>query len=745
MKLNFFLLLLFFWSFSIHGGVGHGNPSSYYNQTYRYQIQYESDDFTLRTTSDDLVELVNKNSSNSFFKVASSATQILTLEQLASNLNLSSCQEGKWGGLNGFMCKNRVVLLVPGTQINDITFSEGENAQQVLKSFQYLVLDRLPVWTQGKFNFEPGYEGSTMLGLLDHDSKIVLLSSKRITVRAVKDLALILEIPFQGYALSCALHIESSQIACSVAGTLRVWNLKDGKEVWSHADNESTESYKDILFLDSTTLIYRNGSYYGPAFEIKIGTSTPVKKFERADYLLNAWNLNQTLYLVVRVNHITQLIDYKTLKVIQTFPEYQLLSPVPHENKIIGQRYLSGGLPVEEIIKFDPLTGKQDWKVYHSAGQAYSGLAIGNDFFTIRDFEGNLHFYDLATGQKRPEFIQTILSYSGISNNSFDFFLGEDKKTFYRKGPADLSMARLEQGSLIKKQITDSSLNILHNVNSRHLLLRNQADDSAVLWDIKQSKPIRKVELNYFQSWKASTSPDLARLYTFDKSIYEYSLQSGALLTEFSAIPGVEEVVALPKGGVIAFSSSYYFYNIDFKNKKSTQLPGLYSSEQISKLQIDSSGRYLTFQTDSSYYVYDLSQLKLLFEGSVFKDGQLCQILNLELRSNGRFLVSSMCGIFLKELSTDRTIKEFNIRYDARISPSEKYYAIKDYQLGNILIFDSSTNKKINELWGHADPKCSYSSVGTYNCKGTEEFVFLNDDTIITTGADQSVRYWKVQ
>ncbi len=745
MNLRIFLPLLFFWAFSSQGGVGHGNPSSYYNQTYRYQIQYESDDFTLRTTSDDLVELIGENNPNSFFKISSIATQILTLEELASKLDLSSCDEGKWGGLNGFKCKSRIVLLVPGLQINDISFSDDEKAKEVLGSFQYLVLDRLPVWTQGEFNFEPGEEGSTMLGLLDHDSKLVLKSLERISVRAVKDLSMILEIPFQGYSPSCALHAESFQIACGDARALRVWSLKDGKEIWSQTDSESSEPYKDILFLDSNTLIYRTGAYYGPAFEIKIGTSTPVKKFERVDYLLDAWTLNETLYLVARVNHATQLIDYKTLQVVQTFPEYQILSPVFHENKVLGQRYLSGGLPVEEIMKFDPLTGKHDWKVYQSANQAYSGLAIGNDFFTIRDFHGNLHFYDLASGEKRSEFIQTIESYSGISNNSFDFFLGEDKKTFYRKGPADLSMARLGQGSLIKKQITDSSLNILHNMNSRHLLLRTQADNAVVLWDLKQSKPIQKIKLNFFKSWNVSVSPDLARLYTFDKSLYEYDLRSGSLLSEFSAIPGVVAVVALPQGGVIAHSSSSYFFLVDFKNRKSTRLPGIYSAQRVSKFQLDPSGRYLTFHTDSNYYVYDLSQLKLLFEGSISKDGQQCRVLDLELRSNGRFLVSSICGIFLKELRTDRTIKELNVRFDARISPSEKYYAIRDYPIARILIFETSTHKKVNELWGHADPNCSYSSVGKNDCKGTEEFVFLNDDTIITTGADQSIRHWKVR
>jgi WD40 repeat protein len=90
-------------------------------------------------------------------------------------------------------------------------------------------------------------------------------------------------------------------------------------------------------------------------------------------------------------------------------------------------------------------------------------------------------------------------------------------------------------------------------------------------------------------------------------------------------------------------------------------------------------------------------------------------------------------------------VNEFNVRFDAQISPSGKYYAVKDYQLARILVFETSTHKKINELWGHADPTCNYSSVGIKNCKGTEEFVFLNDDTIVTTGADQSIRYWKVQ
>lgn len=183
MNLKLFLPLLFLWSFSSQGGVGHGNPSSFYNQTYRYQIHYKSGDFTLRTSSDELVELIGESNPNSFFKVSSSATPILTLEELSSKLNLSSCQEGKWGGLNGFKCKGRIVLLVPGLQINDIAFSEDEKAKQVLESFQYLVLDRLPVWTQGEFNFEPGDEGSMMLGLFDHDSKLVLKSPKRITVR----------------------------------------------------------------------------------------------------------------------------------------------------------------------------------------------------------------------------------------------------------------------------------------------------------------------------------------------------------------------------------------------------------------------------------------------------------------------------------------------------------------------------------------------------------------------------------
>ncbi len=748
--MNYKSVFLFFWIWSVVclAGVGHGNPSSFYNPKYNYKFQFSADEFSLKKTSDELIELTSILNTNSYVKFLTTPTTILNLEDLSRSLNLSSCSAGQQGNLQGYKCQNRLILLVPGVQYFEIEYSDDDDSRKVLSSFQYLVLDRQRMWSQGVFQFESDPTANIeMLGLIDHDSKVVLVSKYRISVRNVNDLSLVLEIPFNNNLQKCALHAESQQIACVDGMGVRVWNLRDGKNTWSFNGNQTKNYIREIIFLDANSLLYLNSKgTAGTVYEIKIGSSETFKKLDSVESLFGAWDLGGVQYINIQQNQLNVLVDYKSLKTIQSFNHKTVVVPVPQDNRILTLS-ASSASGVNEISKIDIVTKKQDWTVYYSSDNAYSNLKLGNNYFAVRDIFGNIFLYNLITGEKRPEFFQTIVyGYSGIvANNAYNFFIGEDGKTFYRMGPRDLSIGRLEQGTLVKKIITDSSFSIIQKNNSQHVLLKKNNDSSLVLWDINKTQAIQKIPMSDLMSSNASITQDSKHLYTSDSdAIYDFDLVSGKLISKMQVKHAT--IIARPNGGAIV-SSNNYLYMVNFELKSLSKLP-----LTGTKFLVDETDRFLFVYNQSEYLVYDLQSEVILYRSYITKEGgqngNLCSIGSIVLRSQNQFLISSSCGTFLKEISTNSVIKKLDHFYDGYLlSPSGKHYVFRDFDINRLIVFETSTNRKINEIWGHADPKCSYSPIGTSlkYCGGVKDFIFLSDDMLLTSGDDQSIRYWRVR
>lgn len=742
-----------FWSQISNSGVGQGNPNAvtYKNDRHRYEITYLTTDFQFSSESEDLVQLVGIKDPASFVNIFAWSTIKLSTSQLGKDESVQGCKPVTVATLNGFECEGYIVLLVPGSQIIRIDLSKDEKAQEVLKSFKYFTRDRLFAFSLGRFEFEQD-SWSSFLGLIDQDQKMVIISNSRITVRNVKDLSIFVEIPYESTGLYCSIHDKSMQIACGDSKAIHVWSLRDGQEIWRYENTEPYTSFYTPEFIDEKTLLYKKtGKYTGPLYEIKIGSKQPIEKFNSA-YQFDLFYLGQELYIVIRnTDYQTQVIDYRSKKVLQTFPEFVELVPVPNEKKIIGRRYPSSSPDVIEIFRLDAKTLNQDWTVYYSKYQTDGQLKVGSDFFAISNFNGNIYLYDLATGKMRPEFIQTLFSYTSIGNGSFSFEIGEDNKTFFRKGPSDLTISRLGTQTQFKKIETNAKFNFLKSINSEFFL--TEKEQSVILYSTKTLEQkfeiLLEKESNSWQSFPSIAS-DFSKVYRISNhDVLEFDAKTGKILTKIY-IQNPRSVVALSSGSFLV-ATDFGLSKIELPSQKETELV---SHRSLGNLELDAHERYLIFSGEDDYnadeyFVYDLLEKRLLYRSQIKEqyEGRPCKILYLEHRKDNGFMIGTQCGVYLKNLKTDVTIKKFNLPYSffepIRISPSEKYYAIHESRLDRILVFDMQTGKKVNELWGHADPRCTYSSVGfDEGCKGTDQFMFLPDDSIVTTGADNSMRFW---